>query len=162
MMDVGSNVEPTEIAKKSAVVTVTATDGVAPDWITFSMAAKYSAGGKQNKDELIFDYKAGEFEVRFTLVDNSTCALAFIPCFKETMWVQIGGNCPPAGPGDGGGVITPVSWSKNELVVINSNAFPETLTFMLRFDGKPKNEKNPPFDYDPKIVNGGNGLIRDS
>ena len=37
----------------------------------------------------------------------------------------------------------------------NANQVDETLTFMLRFDGDAEGAFDPPYEYDPKIINGG-------
>ena len=41
----------------------------------------------------------------------------------------------------------------------NTNDVEQTLTFMLRFTGNSSGAEFPPYEYDPKIVNGGYGLV---
>ena len=102
-----------------------------------------------------FDKRAGEFDLTFNLVDYSGLHLIFYKDFEDAMWVQVGATCPPAGPGDGGGAIRPGPVSNLSLEATNANGKGELLTFMLRFTGDHKEGAGPPYEFDPKIINGG-------
>jgi hypothetical protein len=144
----------TGTAKKTRV-TVTATPLGAPPWVDFAMASDYvDKGGKQEGDKLKFDAGAGDFELSFRLVDQTSLQLAFYPDFADAMWVAAGDNCPTA-PGNANGAISPGTASPSKLVVSNANSIAQTLTFALRFTGNAPGGGETSYIYDPKIINGG-------
>lgn len=148
-----SNIQRHETKPKSAKVKITARTGTVEP-VDFSMDAHFpDQGGKQDKDALKFDKHAGPFELTFTLDDKTSLGLGFYPDVTQAMWVAAGSSCP-AGPGNGGGVISPVSVVSDTLTVMNANEVEETLTFALHFTGE-SNGKCPPYSYDPQIKNGG-------
>ena len=144
----------TGTAKKTKVM-VTGTPLGAPPWVDFAMASDYvDKGGKQEGDKLKFDAGAGDFELSFRLVDQTSLQLAFYPDFADAMWVAVGDNCPTA-PGNGNGAISPGTASPSKLVVSNANSIAQTLTFALRFTGNAPGGGETSYIYDPKIINGG-------
>ena len=151
-----------EVKGKKATIVVAAERLDTHPWVGFTMTAHYPEGGgkQEGKEKLKFDQKEGPFELTFELEDNTKgLKLAFLPSFEEAMWVAVGTQCPPGGPGDGGGAITPVRIDSKRLVVNNANSVAETLTFALRFTGLASPGSFPPYVFDPQIINGGGSNI---
>lgn len=156
MTDVGSELDPEGVLKKSTIITVTAERLEFAPWVFFWMTANYpNQGGKKLGEFLKFDKRAGEFDLTFNLIDNSGLHLKFYELFEDAMWVQVGAVCPPAGPGDGDGAIVPGTVFDFSLEATNVNGKGALLTFMLRFTGDHKQDGGPPYEFDPKIINGG-------
>lgn len=159
MTNLVSELRHEAMSKKFAMIKVTAEPQKDPPWVSYSMDANYpNQGGKQEGENLKFDNRAGEFEMQFSLVDNTKLNLAFYPSFEDAIWVVVGEG-EPSGPGNGGGAILPGSVVKQKLIVTNANKVSETLTFTLRFTGDSSGKGFPPYLYDPKIINGGDGFI---
>lgn len=155
MTDVVSEIDPEGLVKNSTIITVTADPLEFTPWVYFSMTATYpNGGGKKVGENLKFDKRKSNFEMRFVLVDSTNLDLAFYRTFEEAMWVVVGPTCP-TGPGNGGNAITEVSVADKELVVTNANGIGEMLTFALRFTGNASSGGFPPYVYDPRIINGG-------
>ena len=161
-MSTASDLRREAKGKKKATIVVAAERLDQDPWVGFSMAAYYPEGGgkQEGKEKLKFDEKQGPFELTFELEDNSKgLKLAFLPSFEEAMWVAVGIQCPPGGPGDGGGAIAPVRVESKRLVVNNANSVAETLTFALRFTGLPAPDNSTLYVYDPQIINGGGSNV---
>jgi hypothetical protein len=142
-------------ARKTRVTVTASTSSSSPQGVEFTMAADYvDKGGKQEGDKLKFDPGAGPFDLKFDLDDTTSLGLAFYPEFVDAMWVAVGSSCP-AGPGDGGGAITPRSVTDRKLNVTNANSVAQTLAFALRFTGTAPGGGKTTYAYDPKIINGG-------
>lgn len=157
-----SDLEYDAVTAKKAKVKVTATSLGSAPWVCFTMDADYpEKGGKQAGDELEFDARAGPFDVSFELDDETDLDLAFYPDFTDAMWVVVGLACPTQ-PGNGNGAIIPISVADKKLVVTNQNAVGQTLTFMLRFTGNSSGADYPPYEYDPRIINGGDPPLTES
>lgn len=144
-------------------ITVTATASPVAPGVAFSMVADFpNGGGKQgkgaDKNNLEFDKGAGEFDLVFTLDDSSGKHLAFYPEFDKAFWAQVGTTCPPPGPMPSNGSLRDgkVTAKNRKLTLLNLNE-PGTITFMLRFTGDSNGSNCPPYQYDPKIINGGDG-----
>lgn len=144
---------------KETAVKVTARPLAAAPWVGFTMVADYKhKGGKQDGDKLMFDARAGQFDLSFELDDQTKLKLDFYSDFADAMWIEVGEQCP-SGPGNSNGAITAGRKAgPNKLVMTNTNDVEQTLTFMLRFTGNSSGTAFPPYEYDPKIVNGGEGL----
>jgi len=148
-----------QATKKATTVMVKACLLDSVPWVGFSMIADYKdKGGRQKGETLEFDVNAGPFDLSFELDDQSGLKLDFYPTFAESMWVAVGELCP-LGPGNGEGAITDgkKDEKKNKKIIMtNGNSDSQTLTFMLRFSGNVKDAAHPPYEYDPKIINGAN------
>ena len=151
-----------EVSAKTAKVTVTARPITVAPGVCFTMKADYpDKGGKLDGDDLQFNSGEGAFELTFKLDDDDTgLNLAFYPDFVDAMWVAVGQTCPKIA-GDGNGAITAKSVADKKLVVMNANAVSQTLTFALRFTGNASPLGNPPYVYDPRIINGGGGFVEE-
>lgn len=155
-----------EIAmEKKVKVKVTADPGTEGRLIDWSYDADFEGGGgSSNGNEMKFDKGPGYYKIEFSLDDETRFNLDFMEVATDAIWVATGTDCPPAGPGDGGGEILferdPVG---NKLTVINQNINEGMLCYALRFSGiRQPNPKEPgtfvpPYVFDPIMNNGGGG-----
>lgn len=151
--------------EKKVSVKVTARPGTEGRLVDWSYDADFeNGGGTSTKHELKFNEGPGVYRIEFSLVDDTGFDLDFLQVASEAMWVATGTNCPPPGPGNGGGEILferdPVG---NKLTVINQNINEGELCYALRFSGRRQANPEkpgalvPPYMFDPIMSNGGGG-----
>ncbi len=156
---------PSTVGEKKVSIKVRAKPGTEGRLIDWSYDADFeNGGGSSTKRELKFDAGPGVYRIEFSLDDDTDFKLDFLQVATEAIWVATGTNCPPPGPGDGGGEICferdPVG---NKLTIINQNRNKGELCYALRFDGvRQANPEKPgafvpPYMFDPIMSNGGGG-----